>query len=533
VLAAFALLVLPASAQTGLRPQAATHAPQNLCVRDVLLAPGDDGERATLLLSGGRIEARLAADAPTPKGYAVIEGEGRLLLPAFVDAFTTRGVSAPPASQDRTGDGPHVQDARADVLADMRPALRRGLRPSFRAVDVAELSTEHLDAWRAAGFGYALQSPAGELLSGRGALVSLRDGALRDRVVVAEAAMHASFSSSGGGYPSTLMGRFAHLRQFALDAGHWAELEQRRTEGRPGPRPPYDPDLVVGAELARGELSVLCAADRAADVRRWLRFAQELGWRVVILGGAESGELAPRLAGGSVPVVLTLEWGDEPDDPRKVKPKGKRSASAKSDDSAGDEDPGESEESEDAEESEDSEDAEDAEDSDAATPEGEEGAQAAQTSAAPAEDSAEARLAPYAEPYAVRLDRRLEWEQRRDSALVLARADAPFAFGSAAESPGELLGRVRKLVEAGLPRDAALAALTRGAAGILAGNAPGDVPRGSLAAGAPASFALWSADPLTDKKARVVWMFVEGHGWQAPPAKDAVKKDGESKGDAR
>ncbi|MBI1380419.1 MAG: hypothetical protein GC161_04950 [Planctomycetaceae bacterium] len=498
-----ALWFAPAApaAQFGSRPQAAEQRPQPVCVRDVQLGLGEGAERVTLLLGGGRILGRQAADAPPPPGHILVDGTGLIALPAFVDAFTTRGVTTPSPTPDRD----EVQDPRADVWVDMRPALRRGLNPAFRAVDTATLSAEHLDAWRAAGFGYALQSPSGELLSGRAALVSLREGALRERVVRGDVAMHASFSSTGGGYPGTLMGRIAHLRQFALDAAHFAELSRRQEAGLPGPRPPYDPDLEVAAQLASGELPLLCAAERPADLSRWLRLAEEFGWRPVALGGRELGADAERLANRGLAAVLTLAWGDEVDDPRE--PKKKKDAPD-----------GRSKEEAEPELATDEVQVDADGGGDEPSPE---------TDAAP--DDAEAASAspkPYEEPFALRLEKRLEWEKRRDTAIALALRGVPFAFGTADEAPGDLLRKVRELVEAGLPEEAALEALSDGARRVLGAGGPR-----SLDDGSDASLALWSANPLTDKKARVEWMIVEGHLWRAPAKKEsgAGNKDEEKR----
>lgn len=499
-----ALWFAPAAsaAQLGSRPQAAEQRPQPVCVRDVQLGLGEGAERVTLLLGEGRILGRQAADAPPPPGHILVDGAGLIALPAFVDAFTTRGVTTPSPAPDRD----EVQDPRADVWVDMRPALRRGLSPAFRAIDTAVLSAEHLDAWRAAGFGYALQSPSGELLSGRAALVSLREGALRERVVRSDVAMHASFSSTGGGYPGTLMGRIAHLRQFALDAAHFAELRRRQEAGLPGPRPPYDPDLEVAAQLASGELPLLCAAERPADLSRWLRLAEEFGWRPVALGGRELGADAERLANRGLAAVLTLAWGEEVDDPRKQKKKDKPGGRSK-------------DESE-------PEDAADGVDPEAADPDGVDpdggGDEPAPDPEATPEAAATEPAPPkaYEEPFALRLERRLEWEKRRGTAIALAQRGVPFALGTADESPGDLLGKVRELVEAGLPQEAALEALTDGAWRTLGAGASGNLDDGSAA-----SLALWSANPLTDKKARVEWMIVEGHLWRAPAKKESGAGD--------
>jgi hypothetical protein len=106
----------------------------------------------------------------------------------------------------------------------------------------------------------------------------------------------------------------------------------------------------------------------------------------------------------------------------------------------------------------------------------------------------------------VRLERRREWEQGRDCALRLREAGVRFVFGTAEEKPGELLERVRTLVEVGLPAEAALAALTGEAAEFLGA----EERLGTIAPGLDATFTLWRADPLIEDGATPAWIFVDG-----------------------
>jgi imidazolonepropionase-like amidohydrolase len=121
----------------------------------------------------------------------------------------------------------------------------------------------------------------------------------------------------------------------------------------------------------------------------------------------------------------------------------------------------------------------------------------------------------------VRLERRERWERRRDAAQALHAAGVPFAFGTAGEKPGDVLGKVRDLVEAGLSRDVALLALTR----VPAKFAGLEGRLGQVAAGFDATVVLWEGDPLTDKQAEVRYLFVDGYAWDAESVIDAGGED--------
>jgi len=422
--------------------------PRPYCVRNVSVeSAGGPDRTVTLVLREGRIEAVLDGDAPAPPGTRVVDGEGLLVLPGFLDAFSTTGCETPTPLVDR--DVP--LDTGADVRADMRTANRKGVQPSFRAVDALAISGDQANAWRKAGFGAALVAPGGQLLAGSSALATTREAAMRDVVLRPVVFGHAAFQASGSGYPSTLMGYFAQLRQLFHDAAWHAERLARYEQGRPGLRPPFDAELDAGAELLAGERKLVCEAETHRDIERWIRLADELGLEdIAISGGREAWRVAEVLAARDVVVLLTLDWSDEVEDPR---PK---------------EDEDEAEES----------------------------------SEEPPEERWE-----YQTPLAVRVDQRLRWEEERDCAIRLHEAGVRFAFGTGDAKPDKLLGKVRDLVEEGLPRETAEAALTTGAARILG------VERrlGRIEPGYDATFVLWTADPLTEKKAKPAWVFVDGY----------------------
>jgi imidazolonepropionase-like amidohydrolase len=420
--------------------------PEPYVVRNVRVERAPDGRRATLLLRDGRIAAVLEPDAPAPPGSRAIDGTDLLALPAFVDAFSRAGNATPAPEADQ--DVP--VDVLEDVRVDMRVANRKGIQPAFRAVEELAIDAGLVDTWGAHGFGAMLTAPGGELLAGDSALATVREAAARDLVVAAAVHAHAAFDASGSGYPSTLMGYHAQLRQFFLDARRHAELVRRYEQGRPGARPAHDAELEAGVALLDGGRLLACEAETARDVERWLGLAEELGLSIAICGGRDAWKAADRLAAERVPVVLTLDWGDEVEDPADEKNKADEKDKAEEDD----------------------------------------------------EDAAWT----YVEPFGVRAERRHEWEERRDCALRLHEAGVAFAFGTGGEKPKDLLANVRTAVEAGLPAEAALAALTTRAAEF----AGADRHLGRLERGMDATLVLWTGDPLTDEKAEPAWLFVDG-----------------------
>ncbi len=451
-------------------------------VKDVRLSDAADAPRKTIVLRDGRIESILDAGANVPSGARLIEGKGALALPGFVDAYSFAGCATPQPDPARDV----APKTNVDVLTDMRDANRKGVLPSFRAADAFKTDAETDKRYRASGFGAWLAAPHGQLLSGTSALVTAREAAPRDRIRAPFVFDQGGFEASGPGYPGTLMGSMAQLRQFFLDARWVQELEKRAAENRPGRRAPYDVDLVAIRPVMAKERKLLCEAESANAIDRWIGLSDEFGLDIAFSGGVEAWRRAAVLAKRKLPVILTLQWGEEVEDPhakdkaqkdkaKKEEPPPKEKAAA-SDSSAQEKKP------------------EDV---------------AAKTDAPSSKPDAGAddeKRWIYEEPLRVREEKRRLWEEKRDSALRLNEAGVVFAFGSAKDSPKDLLEKLRTLVEKGLPKDVALRALTSGAAELLG------VGRslGKLEAGYDATLALWDKHPLLEKSAHVTWMVVDG-----------------------
>lgn len=424
----------------------------------------------TLLLAEGRIRAVLEPGASLPPAARVVDLNQMVVLPGFVDAYAVTG--AAPLTIEAARDWP-IQ-ANADLYVDMRAANRKGIAPDAKVADRLTLDGEGRGKWRSKGYTHLALAPAGELLSGNSSLVVLRERANRDLVVREQLFSHAGFDSSGQGYPETLMGSMAQLRQFFLDAQWVQELDRRELAGKGGPRPPYDPDLRAIVPVLRKDRRLWCEAESSNDIDRWLRLADEFGIEIGIVGGRDAFERAAVLAARRIPVILTLNWGEEPPKPEEPKkepePKPEETkpetAAAESDKS-----------------------------------------QKSDQEAKPSKESKASDRFRYALPDAVKQERRRRWEERRACARTLLDAGVAIAFGSAKEGAGETLSKARTLVsEKLLSESQALAAISSSPL-TLAGMG---ADCGRLAEGQGANLAVWTRNPLTDKDAKVAWLFAEG-----------------------
>ncbi len=486
--ASIAALLLTASAWAQSAPP-----PPSTLVTNVHLTEDVDASAVSILVVNGRIAQVLSAGEELPTGVRLIDGDGALALPAFIDGWTSAGIDTPEPQA--------VQDAMSSVVGSvhigMREANRKGLQPALRGALLFGMDEDGLDGYRGQGFGAVHSVPSGQLLAGQSVVATLRDGARRDRIVSADLFQSAALTASGSGYPSTLMGYLAHLRQFVLDARWHAQLRERYAAGKLDRRPPFDPELEAAVGFLSGEQRLLCQANDASDILRWIAFAEAQGVRIAICGGREAWRVTDQLVAADVPVFLGLDWGDEVKDPDGSKDKDKdKEGDASEDDSPEDDAAGDDPVGDDP--------------AAAAIPEAEQGTEPEEAADEASKDESAAPTKRkdewvYEEPIEIRRERRRQWEERRDCALRLHEAGIPFAFGTGAQSPKDLLKNVGELIELGLPEDVALAALTTKTAELLQLNGQ----LGRLEVGYAGNLALWSDSPFAEKS-HLDWLLIDG-----------------------
>ncbi len=303
------LVSLPVNAQ----PRPGTLRPTVFALRDarIVTEPGQVLEKATIVIRDGLIEA-VGADVKPPADALVIDGKGLVVYPGFVDASSHRGYDT--ALRRSESGPPAVEDLLGEALATTKIDNRKGVTPEFEVHSALKAEPEQADSWRRLGFTAQLVAPEGGILSGQSALVSLSGAVPREAVLRGTVAQHVSFRTVGGSdYPRVLMGVIAHARQTLLDAGHhqrvWKAYEE---SGRAGRRPPLDPALAALASALDGKQPVVFEADRLDRIEHVLDFAAEFGIKPILYGGRDAWKAADRLAREQVPVILRLNFTEEP-----------------------------------------------------------------------------------------------------------------------------------------------------------------------------------------------------------------------------
>jgi imidazolonepropionase-like amidohydrolase len=270
----------------------------------ILVAPGKTITRGTVLLRGGLIQA-VGETVTIPPDALIYDAAGLTVCAGWIDGATYFGFPPPvrtpapvrtgPVPEDINSPERYLSPTPAGVFADTSAALRITV-PSPP------------DPRRNMGFTTLLSTPREGLWQGASALVNLAGETPAEMIVRTPVAMHVSFATQRGAYPSSLMGAFAVLRQSLITARQYREALTlyEQVGGRGVARPRHDPTSAALLPVLDGALPVVFKADTAEQIRRAIRFSDEFKIKPVIYGGAEAWRVASVLKDRGVPVLVDL-----------------------------------------------------------------------------------------------------------------------------------------------------------------------------------------------------------------------------------
>ncbi len=247
----------------GFRPSA--HGFHALVGAKVVLRPGTSFTNGTIVIRDGTITA-VGPNLPAPDGARIWDLSGAVIYAGFIDPyFNIDAKEAPvstsgsePISGGLTSGGPRYFGVAGEERDPGRIGPGHGIHditPERRMVDALSPNPKALKEMRELGFTAANIVPKTGLLRGRSAAVQLGESSPNSALLRAETSHHAAFSNghSGDGYPNSLMGAIAAIRQSFLDAS-WYQKDYQDYQTRPSQRsrPTFNAALDALAPLTLG-----------------------------------------------------------------------------------------------------------------------------------------------------------------------------------------------------------------------------------------------------------------------------------------
>jgi imidazolonepropionase-like amidohydrolase len=289
----------------------------------IVAAPGKIIEKGTVLIRDGLI-VEVGPDVKVPAEARVWDFAGKTIYPGFIDAYSHLDLpdtlKPEPSRTDTDPDDPNakpkeVPKENAKGTRSWNPRVT----PERRAADYLNVDKKATKALRDLGFTSALVVPARGVFHGASALINLQDANVDTMVVSPVVAQHIGFDfdrdgrDGDRGYPNSLMGSIALIRQSFLDA-QWYQAAQDAYRKNPATteRPETNASLAALAEQMQRNPAIFETEDEL-DLLRALRIADEFKLKPILFGNGYEYRVRKSLAEKKPAIILPLDFPKPPE----------------------------------------------------------------------------------------------------------------------------------------------------------------------------------------------------------------------------
>jgi len=281
------LLGFLTSVEAQIRPEnglAASEAPSYaLKNATVYVSPNEVVKNATVIIKKDRIvKIGIALLVKVPKDAVEIDCSGKVIVPAFIDLYSTLGM-------------PEVKQPESKIR-EGAVHWNYSIHPEENAAEKYFFDEKGADALVDKGFGFAVTHTDNGIAQGTGTLVALDDS---DKARLSAPNLPAYFSFSRGKtpqeYPSSQMGSIALLRQAFYDA-KWYENNNAEL------------NLSYEALLEQQKGPMIFKTNDDLELLRGVKIANEFGIEFMYLGSGEEYQSIKAISEANATIILPFNY---------------------------------------------------------------------------------------------------------------------------------------------------------------------------------------------------------------------------------
>ncbi|TMQ67861.1 MAG: amidohydrolase, partial [Candidatus Eisenbacteria bacterium] len=277
----------------------------------IVPAPGQVIERGTVVIRDGVIVA-VGPHVAVPADARIWKADSLTVYPGLIDAFVAPPPEAPRAQREGTGRRQR-QAAEPEKPKGAGHALA-SVHPEFHMAEALPLDKDQVEALRAAGFAAVQAVPRDGILRGQSAVAGLEDGSPRAAVLEEDAMQVIALEPAPEGYPGSLMGAIAVVRQAFLDARWYGEVQATYARSPQGKeRPETNVSLEALQPTVKGTRPALFVADEMLEVLRSAAIAREAGVKAVVVGAGDEYKRVSEIAAAGMALVVPVTFPEPPD----------------------------------------------------------------------------------------------------------------------------------------------------------------------------------------------------------------------------
>lgn len=276
----------------------------------IIPEPGKILNNATIIIRNGRIDA-VGTNISIPAGADIRNGNGLWIYPAFVEVYSDAGIPKQVRSGNRGEEGQNQQ-------ANSRGARHwnESIRPEQNAADMISLDEKTADDFKKLGFAVIHVNSMDGIMRGNSALVLAKSGSAQEILLKNNVSQWFSFKKGPyGGYPESLMGVIALIRQTLLDAQWYGTSHAAFKKNSAQEMPEVNVSLAALSDALKNNSPVIFEAEGDVyAIDRAAKIANEASLKNIFYKG--SGYEYQRLSNIAVlkpTLILPLNFPQTPD----------------------------------------------------------------------------------------------------------------------------------------------------------------------------------------------------------------------------
>ena len=284
----------------------AVHALKNLTI---IVAPGMRIEKGTIVVRDGVIESA-GANVAIPADARIWDCSGFTAYAGLIDLYTDIGQPKPKAST------PGQPSSAVSTITSPRGSVHWNsqVHPESSGAEFFLPDKDAAEKYRAMGFTTVLSAPSSGIFRGSSALVSLGDGSANALLVKDNITQNVSFSRDlfDYGYPTSLMGAIALIRQTFIDANWYRDALRTFAKNPAQERPEENKSLTALEAAASGRQPIVFETTDEQNILRASKIAKEFSLVLWIRGNGYEYRRLEAIKETDAPIILPINFPDAP-----------------------------------------------------------------------------------------------------------------------------------------------------------------------------------------------------------------------------
>ena len=273
----------------------------------IITSPGKVIDKGTLVMRDGIITA-VGAKAVVPADARVWDFAGMTVYPGLIDAYSDFGMPKKPKSVPGSGDTPKPSE----------PA--RGGRHWNENVNAA-ISADELfvpdasaaEKMRSMGVTSAFVVPQKGIFRGTSAVYNLSDGTPNQLLVQPDVAQCVTFETDNGdGYPGSLMGTIALIRQTMFDARWYRDAMSASAKYPDEPKVEFSADLAALENIVSRKQPIIFESTDEFSLLRAAKIAKEFSLNSMVRGSGSEYRRIEAVKETGLPIILPVNFPETP-----------------------------------------------------------------------------------------------------------------------------------------------------------------------------------------------------------------------------